>query len=112
MNLPFLVLPYKCAPRGSMTVSRLTQTLRVVLASAISEADGALLVEAAGFGEEVVCPAASTEPALHNISHVSTTARALRINPALPDGDRHPVNRQHISRYAIVHMVGLGEPDY
>src|SRR5579863_7718 len=100
-----------------MPVSRLTQTLWLALAAAMSEADGAagavFVVEAAGFVAELSCATAEATvhaPVVSNSANPATIA--LRINAPLPDGDGYAINRQHVGCDAIVDVMGLGESNH
>jgi len=37
---------------------------------------------------------------------------SLRVDPPLLDGESHPINRQHISRNAIVHVMRFRVPNH
>ena len=41
---------------------------------------------------------------LHQMRIISV----LSVDAALPDGERHAIDGQHVSRDAVVHVVGLG----
>src|SRR5208337_1001549 len=62
--------------------------------------------------ENYFCPKAGTAPEWEPLPHRFNSAEKSGVDPALPDGIGYTVDGQHVSRNAVINMMGLGITDH
>src|SRR5271157_2602525 len=61
---------------------------------------------------KLFCPRTGTAPEWEPPPHRFNSAEKSGVDPALPDGIGYTVDGQHVSRNAVINMMGLGITDH